>query len=310
MRPIASQLDGSEEIPTPPPAFPSGGPTPEGKVSLKDVQFDYFNQSVLMRPFSKLSNHLAKNGELVITTFGEKKPVWQGPAGPVEFIEETVAGVHTVKKVLPDGEHIIWSDKAITGSPDLQLQRDADGRSRLLDKQGILLWSGVLKQNSAGGSTRQQGGTSQVKAGGVQIDGVDGMYTVKIVDTSTILWSGRLPLQAVILIRDGHRFHFQSPIRSEGGADGFTRIRFEKEAGAVTITDKNSRELGTRPIAILKVHETMSSEQYPPIRQVRLIMPDGRLTKTGTVFLTYKDSTGRIIRRSKSYKDGNFSGTM
>lgn len=314
-RPAPSLPDGSEELPPPAPAFPSGGPSPEGKVSLQDVAFGNWNPANgLLGPFRRLRGQLQKNDELVLTAPGETAPVWQGPVGSVEFVEETVAGVHTVKTVLPDGEHEIWSDRKTTGSPDLQLLREENGAARLLDKRGTVLWSGALESRIRGSSSRRQGTTYMFRTGGVQIDGVDGMFTVRAEDTNTVLWSGRLPKEPLVLVRNGNRFQMQSSMGSESGMDRVSRVRFEKDAGTVTITDRNEKVLGVRPITILKAFETTDAPSGGPQRFPRpawLTMPDARLTKKGTIFLTYKDSNGRILRRSKVYKgDGGSGGSM
>jgi hypothetical protein len=277
------------------------------------VLFEDYNPAALMGPFRRLRSQLDKSGELVLTAPDGKVPVWRGPVGSVEFAEETVAGVHTVKEILPDGEYVIWTDKSVTGSPDLQLLREGDGEARLLDKQGTVLWSGVLESYARGSSSRRQGETYMLKTGGVQIDGVDGLFTVKNEGTGAVLWSGRLPEEPLVLVRNGGRFHIQSSTGSESGMDHVSRIRFESEVGTVTITDKNEKVLGVRPIPILKSYEITDGSQYGPqqsSRPARVTMPDGRLTNKGTVFLTYKDSTGRILRRSKVYKTERGFGTM
>jgi hypothetical protein len=253
--------------------------------------------------------------------------VWRGPVSDARFVLETVAAVNTLKD---DSGRTIWNDEADIPPMDLMLDKSADGKARLIDNSGVTVWSGDLGQSSGGYSIKQYSehdGTLQMISSGVLITGTDGVFSVYADPqiraplppemrhstpvspgpNARLLWSGRLPEQPTILIRDGSRYRFTSPNGNTSGADRATNVRFTAESGQVTITDLQGRTLGTQAVDILKNrHDTRLDGPGPRIVQDRLpLVPETELAATaqGTVLLTYRDSAGRIVRRSKVYRD-------
>ncbi|MBC8135168.1 MAG: hypothetical protein H8F28_04670 [Fibrella sp.] len=310
-RPIPSGRNEEEPLPRVI-EFPSEGPTPEGKVSLKDVRFDPFAPSLFQYSFGRLSLRHSAKDELALIDSETKSILWCGPVAEARFVEETIAAVSTVYNESGDDTVSLWSDKDKFGTPDLQLRKASDGQASLLDKHGATLWSGMLGPSSKGSSIHGKANRVQIKSSGVEIDGVDDQFTVKRADNGVLLWSGRLPEKPVIFVRDNHHYAFRSPNRATGGSDTRHRVRFEEEAGTVTIADRDLKPLGMHPVVILRRYETSetigSSHQFT--HPVSYETPNATLTTQGTIFLTYKDNKGRIIRRVKLYKSERSTGRL
>jgi hypothetical protein len=253
--------------------------------------------------------------------------VWSGPVSDARFVLETVAAVNTLRDA---SGRTLWNDEADIPPMDLMLDISADRKARLIGNSGATLWSGDLGPAvgaSSINSVKQYDDTLQMISSGVLITGTEGVFSVysdpqiqaplppdlghsaplSPGPNARLLWSGKLPAQPTILIRDGHRYRFTSRNGSAIGVDRATEVRFVAEAGQVTIEDLQGRTLGTQAVDILKNrHDTRLDGPGPRIVQDRLpLVPETELAATarGTVLLTYRDSAGRIVRRSKVYRD-------
>lgn len=286
--------------------FPDGGPSPVGKISAKDVRFLPLTTPVSAGNLWNPTVRHTKTGELVMTVTGKAAPLWRGPVDDAAFSVETIAGIQTVKKLTALGERTLWSNAAKIGIPDLQLQKSPDGNARLLDKSGKTLWEGILASSPMGSSETSSPHFVETRLGGLKIKGVSGMFTVTRADSDALLWSGRLPENPVILLRENRRFLLRYPNGGWSGSDGVRRVRFEEEAGTVTLTDQTGKVLGERPVVMLRRYE--SADTRRPDSPAGYVSPDPELTKTGTVFLTYRDRNGKIIRRSKAYREARRMG--
>lgn len=297
----------------PEPQFPAG-PMPAGDVSFRDLHFqplDFTEWPALLSRL-KISYHdetvtIADVGREmpVITVPGEDRgtrrtAVWSGPASEASFVQETVGGVHTLKD---RSGKVLWSDAADIAAPDLLFVKTEDGEARLTDKAGATLWAGHLPHIKAVGvSSRLQSDRVSIIAPSICIEGVGGVFRVT---SGRLLWTGRLPPSPLILIRDGNTFMVVGPNCSDSGTDQTSRISMEYGAETVTVADAAGRTLGTQAVDALTVHHTMRASFLPRGTEwpAEHKSQDGRLDATGTLLLTYRDSTGRVVRRSKITKD-------
>ncbi len=279
-------------------------PTPEGDVSLQNLHFPPLASSGF--PAFTWNLKVAYRDSTVTITDarkGDEAVVWSGPATDASFIEETAGGSHTLK----DGSGaVLWTDAADLAKPDLLFERTADGRARLTDKAGATLWSGQLPPAPQGGNWSQSSGSPSTRisiiTSGVRIEGVNGAFRVT---SGKLLWAGHLPSSALIITRDGHAFTFAGPNGGGSGSDEVSRISMEGGTESVTVADTKGRTLGTQTVDALTIRYTREASSQPanPMQLSDCKVQDGRLDATGTLLLTYRDGSGRVVRRSKVYKD-------
>ena len=289
--------------PAPVSQFP-GTPTPEGDVSLQNLHFPPLESSGFPAFTSRLKVAY-RDSTVTITDAGkDEEAVWSGLVTAASFVEETAGGVHTLK----DGSGaVLWTNAADLAKPDLLFERTEDGRARLTDKAGATLWSGQLPPAPQGGNWSQSSGNPSTRISiitpSVRIEGVNGVFRVT---SGKLLWTGHLSSSSLIVIRDGHTFMVTGPSGSEGGSDETYHIHMEGGVEAVTVADTKGRTLGTQTVDALTVRYTRESSLQPaPMQLSDSKVQDGRLDATGTLLLTYRDGSGRVVRRSKVYKDAH-----
>lgn len=302
--PFRSAL-AQEASPAPVSQFPDR-PTPEGDVSLQNLHFQPLESAGFPAFTSKLKVAY-RDSTVTITDSGkgEEAVVWSGPVTDASFVQETAGGIHTLK----DGSGaMLWTDAADLAKPDLLFEKMADGRARLTDKGGATLWSGQLPPTPHGGGGFQSRGSTGARisiiAPSVRVEGVNGVFRVT---SGKLLWAGHLPLSALIVIRDGHTFTFAGPNGGGDGSDEVSRISMEGGAERVTVADTKGRALGTQTVDALTIRYTRESSLQPatPMQLSDCKVQDGRLDATGTLLLTYRDGSGRVVRRSKVYRDAH-----
>ncbi|MES2464574.1 MAG: hypothetical protein V4671_28770 [Armatimonadota bacterium] len=323
-----------QETPAPPtpgmpsaprvPQFPTGGPSPEGKVTSKDVQFAELGDRFLFgAPFvgvryadgrltvEENKDYLpARMVNGIITRPALKnRPLWVGPVSEAQFVLEARAGVEMIRDC--SGAEV-WSSVRMTGSPDLQLVSETTGQSRLLDKQGALLWSGYIAPSQNGRtSSRQTNGHYEIDCGGIHITGDKGVFRITD-EAKRLIWAGSLPTRPTILVRQGDRYSFIGENRVAGGSDRVSQISFAAEKGTVTIEDTSGNLLATRPVDILKTVNSVGPGGGPKATSglsiPRTITPNPTLKTNGVALLTYRDSHGTVIRRSRVHRSGNSFG--
>jgi len=279
-------------------------PTPEGDVSLQNLHF----QPLKYYGFPAFSSSLKvayRDNTVTITDTAksEEAVIWSGPVTDASFILETAGGIHTLK----DGSGaVLWTDAADLAKPDLLFEKAVDGRARLTDKAGATLWSGQLLPAPHGGLGSQSSGSGRISiiAPSVRIEGVNGVFRVT---SSGLLWAGHLPLSPLLVIRDGHTFTVSGPNGGGSGSDEVSRVSMEGGAESVTIADTKGRTLGTQTVDALTVRSTRESALQPgaPVQFSDCKPQDGSLDATGTLLLTYRDGSSRVVRRSKVYKDAH-----
>jgi hypothetical protein len=212
--------------------------------------------------------------------------------------------------VKDSGGHVVWSNADETASPDLKILSIPEGMAWILDKKGVRLWSGTLPPARNRSSSIRQGNDSyQMDSSGIHVSGKNGLFRVTD-DAKRVLWSGSLPASPRILVRQGNRYSFSGPNRGASGQDSVSEIRFAAETGTVTIESIDGKIVGSRLIDVLKCRtETLSPSFLRFNGQPRILTPTASLTTNGTVLLTYRDSAGTIIRRSRVYRSGSSWGT-
>lgn len=287
----------------------SSAPTPPGNASLKDLHFRPvdFSGPPAFDPRLRVTY---RDKILTITDSGKnggrggKKNagavVWTGPVALTAFIQETKAGVHILKN---GGYRVLWSDVADVVKPDLFFEKGRDGRARLTGKGGALLWAGHLPPTGIGGQDSSiQGDRVLISTPGVQIEGAGGAFRVS---AGGLLWAGHLPPSPLIVLRDGRSLLVEKAGENQGGPDETLCVNVEGASETVTVADAQGRTLGTRVVEALAVHHTSFPSALPPDAPllVDYESQNGRLDSVGTLLLTYRDSSGRVVRRSKVYKD-------
>jgi len=291
--------------PAPVSQFPDR-PTPEGDVSLQNLHFQPL-ESAGFPAFTSRLKVAYRDNTVTITDAGkgEEAMVWSGPVTDASFIQETAGGIHTLK----DGTGaVLWTNAADLAKPDLLFERTADGRARLTDKAGATLWSGQLPPSPQGGGGSQSSGSPSTRISiitpSVRIEGVNGVFRVT---SGKLLWAGHLPSSALIVVRDGHTFTFTGPNGGGSGSDEVSRISMEGGTESVTVADTKGRTLGTQTVEALTIRYTKESSFQPanPMQLSDCKVQDGRLDATGTLLLTYRDGSGRVVRRSKVYRDAH-----
>lgn len=291
--------------PAPVSQFPDR-PTPEGDVSLQNLHFQPLEASGFPAFTSKLKVAYRDN-TVTITDAGkgEEAVVWSGPVTDASFIQETAGGIHTLK----DGSGaVLWTDAADLAKPDLLFEKALDGRARLTDKAGATLWSGPLPPTPHGGGGSQSSGSTGARISiitpSIRVEGVNGVFRVT---SGKLLWAGHLSPSPLIVIRDGHTFTFTGPNGGGSGSDEVSRISLEGGAETVTVADTKGRMLGMQAVDALTIRYTRESSLQPggPVPLSDCKPQDGRLDATGTLLLTYRDGSGRVVRRSKVYRDAH-----
>ena len=233
---------------------------------------------------------------------GDEAVVWSGPVTTASFIQETAGGIHTLK----DGSGaVLWTNAADLAKPDLLFEKTEDGRARLMDGAGATLWAGNLPLAPPGGVSSQSDGAGlSIITPSIHVEGMGGTFRVT---SGKLLWSGHLSPSPLIVIRDGHTFMVTGPSESESGSDETCRVSMEGRGQSVTVADTKGRTLGTRSVDSLTVRYTRESALQPggsgQLSDCKA--QDGRLDATGTLLLTYRDGSGRVVRRSKVYRDAD-----
>jgi hypothetical protein len=297
----------------PVPQFPKGGPSPQGRVRLPDITLEPSWPPRVATLFGTRLVPDYRNKQLTITDLRTEKRVWTGTVAEADFTLESVEGQDTLRDA---GNRILWT--YAHAAPDLRLDivPDGTGNARLSDRTGTTLWTGrVTMPASAGSSSSYRGdakGVSSVmSAYGVTIKGVNGRFLVTDTDQN-LLWSGQLPRDAVVLIRCGRRSVVQGPDRAGSSYDTVVRYRFEPQAGRITITGLDGKTIGRLPTEDVVIHtsrkEIGKDTDWVPMpfnagSHARIPNLNPTLSVTGTIFLTYEDATGRVIRRAKAYRD-------
>lgn len=286
--------------------------TPAGTPSLADLHFSppKFTAFPLLFPTLNLTYQA---GMLTVTAQGKTTPLWSGPIAQAAFVQETFAGVHTLKD---STGKMLWSDAPLT-PPDLTLHKAADGQARLTDKNGTVLWSGQLPPTGSSVSSRvtSGGGSQHLQAAGVHIDGVKGAFRVTT-DAGQLLWAGQLPTNATVLITDtdNHQRSYlvSGPSLSGGGQDEISHVTFTAEPGTVTVADTQGQELGTRPVEIIVIHGMTYSGSQARATHWPVSTPTSEpsLSATGTLLLTYRDQSGKVVRRVKVFSSPKDKGTL
>ncbi len=291
--------------PAPVSQFPDR-PTPEGDVSFQNLHF----QPLASDRFPAFTSRLkvAYHDHTVTITDagkGDEAVVWSGPVTGASFILETAGGSHTLK----DGSGaVLWTDSADLAKPDLLFEKASDGRARLTDRAGATLWSGQLPPTLHGEGWSQCSGSPSARISivtpSIRVEGVNGVFRVT---SGKLLWSGHLPPSALIVIRDGHTYMVTGPNGGGSGSDETCRISLEGGVESVTVADTKGRALGTQTVDALTIRYTLESSLRPasPMQISDCKAQDGRLDATGTLLLTYRDGSGRVVRRSKVYKDAH-----
>jgi beta-lactamase regulating signal transducer with metallopeptidase domain len=298
------------------PKFPQLGiqghpPVPSRVVTLNDVHFKplhEFGADAFLFKHSGLLDIYYANDQLILTDAKTNATVWKGPAVKGRFIQETVSGVHTLKD--KNGK-TIWSDAQETAAPDLSLQRESTGQARLLDKNSKMLWSGYLKMSPNNPNSIQQSGDNyQIESSGVKIKGEKGIFSVSSTEGAP-LWSGRLPVQPVILVRNGEQFNLVGR-RSDAGIDTRSEVSFAVEKGTATVADSQGIPLGDKPVTVLKVRNEnpIPDNRGTLFDTVHTLTQKPTLSADGSTLLTYKDSAGHIFRRTIAYRNGKWQEYM
>ena len=288
----------------------SKGPTPPGGAAIHDLHFRPLEFPGFPAFFSSLRVS-CRDDRVTITDAGGnggasgKTVVWSGPVAAASFVQETAGGIHTLR----DGAgRMLWSNAAQIARADLIFEEAPDGQARLLGRGGGQLWTGQLPPVSQGGVTSQlQGGQTLIVTPGVRIEGTGGVFRVT---AGQLLWSGRLPASPLIVARDGHEFLVTGPGGSESGSDEASRVSMAAGDETVTIADAHGRNLGTRVVDALTIRRTTGLSPLPQGFNQPVIYEaqDGRLDAFGTLLLTYRDGAGRVVRRSKVYRDARGYG--
>lgn len=278
-------------------------PTPEGDVSLQNLHFQPLEATEFSAFPSRLKVAYRDNTVTITDTGKGSEPViWSGPVMDASFIQEAEGGIHTLK----DGNGaVLWTNAADLAKPDLLFERMADGRARLTDKASATLWAGQLPPApQSGGSSQSSGAGILIITPSIRVEGVRGVFRVT---SGKLLWTGHLPSSPLIVIRDGHTFMVMGPNGSESGADETYHVRMEGGVEGVTVADTRGRTLGTQSVASLIARSTRESSLHPaiPMQLSERKVQDGCLDATGTLLLTYRDGSGRVVRRSKVYKDAH-----
>lgn len=301
--PSALAQDGpTQAAPTPEPQFPSE-PTPEGNVSLSDfhlkpLQFSGF-------PALPSGLKMTYDGGTLTLTDSAKAILWSGPISQASFTEEVVGGIHTLKD---SAGHAFWSDASDKSPTDLMLLRHTDGQTRLTGRDGATLWAGSLPPAEPSNSSSSNGNHTVVLAAGVRIEGLNGDF--RVTDAAGhLLRAGRLPERPTLLVRDGPRYTItwsgKSTGGSEGGIDRSTQVSFTAEQGTLEIADSHGGTLDTRPVDMVVMRHTDRSVNQPQgfTWPDTYKSPDGSVDAPGTLLLTYRNHSGRVVRRSKVYRD-------
>ncbi len=99
----------------------------------------------------------------------------------------------------------------------------------------------------------------------------------------------------------------EGPSGSESGSDEASRVSMAAGAETVTVADAHGRTLGTRIVDALTIRRTTGLSPLPQgfNQPVLYQAQDGRLDAVGTLLLTYRDGAGRVVRRSRIYKDAH-----
>ena len=287
----------------------SSAPTPTGNAALKDLHFQPVEFSgppafvprlrVAYRDKILTITDQGKNGD-VGAVKGPEAVVWTAPVALTAFIQETKAGVHILRN---GGYRVLWSDVADVAKPDLLFDKTRDGRARLTGKGGVLLWAGHLPPTRFGSQdSRIQGDQVSITTPSVQVQGAGGVFRVS---AGALLWSGHLPPSPLIVLRDERSLVVERAGGDQSGPDESLRVNVEGASETVTIADAQGRTLGTRAVDALTVHHTTLFGTLPPDVPwpVDYKSQDGRLDAVGTLLLTYRDAAGRVVRRSKVYRD-------
>ena len=289
----------------------SDAPTPSGNAALKDLHFQPvgFSGPPTFDPRLRVTYRdkiltIADLGKAGSGGHGKNAGavVWTGSAVLTTFVQETKAGVHILKN---GGYRVLWSDVADVAKPDLFFDKDRDGQARLTGTGGALLWTGHLPPTRVGGQdSRIEGDQVTITTPSVQVEGAGGVFRVR---AGRLLWTGHLPPSPLIVLRDARSLVVEKASGDQGGPDESLRVSMEGAAESVTIADAQGRTLGTRIVEALNVHHTTLFGTLPPDAPwpVDYKSQDGRLDAVGTLLLTYRDSSGRVVRRSKVWKDAH-----
>lgn len=299
---------------------------PDALRSLPAVRIeDVTRESAMEKPFPFVALRHSpimmryENGKMsLFDSRSRETPLWAGPVAWAQFAVETVAGVHTLR----DGAgQTLWSDAAETPTPDLQLLKPADGSAQLLDRNNSVLWSGRLSpspREQRDGSARH-GSTYRIRAAGVRIDGDSGEFSVTDAVNQTILWSGRLPKIATLLVRDADWFLFYpvNVLRYESGYDRVTGVSYEARMGTVRISDLQDRVIGEFPMEYLTVSvvarrtRQAKEKQEPPQEYTQSdILPKVSIKTDGAIIARFKDSKGQVLHRFLIARSGDWGRGM
>jgi hypothetical protein len=154
----------------------------------------------------------------------------------------------------------------------------------------------------------RRGSAFTIDFAGVRISGINGYVMVRdeTGDAAEVLWSGPLPMQPVLLLRDDHRFLYWQGDRPKGGRDRITAIKFAEELGRVNITDARSRVLGERPVRILSISSEVRvlGESDAVSTPELYFVPRPNLSKSGCAILTYRNKSGTVIHTSSVIREG------
>ena len=300
----------------PEPEFPKGGPAPEGTVTLADVHLQTVVNPLLFSSPNRLTARAA-DGKIIIAEPKTNRMIWRGLPADAQFVHECTAGVDTLKD---RSGHVLWSNAAEFGSPDLVLQTTRENKRTLRGKDGRVLWTGILSsplQNHA--STPRENrpirkGAFLVDNGGIVLEGTKTAFTITDHGQRRI-WSGSLQKYPSLLIRNGPSFNWSGANHAMSGSDSVSEVQLSLNSGAVTIENTQGKQLGTHPLMFLNSDSRIVRSAMPGIPtgpQVinfrRVLTPNATLSTKGTALPTYRDSTGTIVRRSRIFRSKDSVG--
>jgi hypothetical protein len=240
-----------------------------------------------------------------VTDTHKETVVWTGPAAEASFVLSNVSASQTLKDIKG---RVLWSE---TPRPDLVFDKRRNGKSVLSDKNGKTLWSGMLPQSSwaANSHSDRRGTAFTIEFAGLHVSGINGYYTVRndVADNNEVLWSGVLPQQPLLLLRDDHRFFYWDRDRPKSGRDRVVAIRIRDEIGNVTIRNDGSAVLGERPVRLLRINSEVRLVGETGTRTVpsQYYVPHGNLARSGSALLTYRNLSGEVVNNSSVVRDGD-----